>query len=74
MTAVCYAVHYRPATEKRGARFNVKQINTGRTKSVTYDFGHNSPPRKAIHDAFGDDTARIEYVGLIESGKALYAV
>lgn len=68
----CYAVTYRPPTENSGARFLVKQIESGRSKSVSYDYGHNSPPRKAIHDTFGDDVARIEYSGLIKAGTQLF--
>lgn len=71
---LCYAVTYRPATESRPARFVVKSIDREQSKTVPYDYGHNSPPRKAIHDAFGDDVARMGYVGLIESGKQLFTI
>ena len=71
---LCYAVTYRPATDNKQARFIVKSIDRGQSKTVFYDYGHNSPPRKAIHDAFGDDVARIQYVGLIESGKQLFII
>lgn len=67
-----FTVAYRPATDKHPARFLVRCINIDRTKCVPYDHGHNSPPRKAIHDAFGDDVAALHHVGLIESGTALY--
>lgn len=70
----CFAVQYRPATEHGGARFTVRRIDDGQSKTVPYDYGHSSAAKKAVHDAFGDDVARLEYVGDLNKSTKLYAI
>ena len=71
-----YRVKYIPATDTKGARFSVTRIDDGKGYKVSYDYGANNPLKHAIHDAFGEDVSRIEYIGdLNASGmEKLYAV
>jgi hypothetical protein len=71
-----YRLKYIPATDTKGARFSVTRIDDSKGYKVSYDYGANNPLKQAIHDAFGEDVSKIEYVGdLNASGlEKLYAV
>ena len=71
-----YRVKYISATDTKGARYSVTRIDDGKSYKVSHDYGANHPLKHAIHDAFGEDVSRIEYIGdLNASGmEKLYAV
>jgi len=71
-----YRVKYIPATDTKGARYSVTRIDDGKGYKVSHDYEANNPLKHAIHDAFGEDVSRIEYIGdLNASGmEKLYAV
>lgn len=56
------------------AGFKVTRIDDGKTKSVSYDYGSNHAVKKAIHDAFGEDPDRLEFVGAMNKNESLYAI
>jgi hypothetical protein len=69
-----YKVKYHPATDNGGAKLTVTRIDDKKTYRVGYDYGAASAERIAIHKTFGEDTARLEYIGELSSGTHLYAV
>lgn len=71
-----YRLKYIPATDTNSARFSVTRIDDGKGYKVSYDYAANNPLKQAIHEAFGEDVARIEFIGdLNASGmEKLYAV
>jgi hypothetical protein len=71
-----YRLKYLPATDNNSARFSVTRIDDGKGYKVSYDYAANNPLKHAIHDAFGEDVANIEFIGdLNASGtEKLYAV
>jgi hypothetical protein len=71
-----YKVKYHPATDNAGARYSVTRIDDGKSYKVAYDYAANNPIKHAVHDAFGEDVALIEFVGNLNSSgfEKLYAV
>jgi len=69
-----YKVKYHPATDTKGARFSVTRIDDQKTYWSAYDYGVSSAERIAVHNTFGEDTARLEYVGEMAKNTKLYAI
>ncbi len=71
-----YRVKYLSATNTRGASFKVTRIDDHRTKVTPYDHGVNNAVTHAIHATFGEDTARLEFVGCSDRSKneSFYAI
>lgn len=58
-----YKVKYQPSTDTKGASFLVCRIDNKKTRKLPYDFGVDNPAKYAIHLGFGEDVARLEFVG-----------
>ena len=71
-----YRLKYIPASNTAGARFAVTRIDDGKGYKVSYDYAANNPLKHAIHDAFGEDVSKIEFIGNLNSSgtEKLYAV
>ena len=71
-----YRLKYIPATNTNSARFSVTRIDDGKGYKVSYDYAANNPLKHAIHEAFGEDVAKIEFVGNLNASgtEKLYAV
>ncbi len=69
-----YKVKYHPATVNTGARFTVTRMDDKRTYRTAYNYGALRAECHAIHEAFGEDTARLEFAGRMSKDAALYAV
>jgi len=52
MTANIYIVTPYQATDSKGARYNVRHVNTGEEQTVAYAYGATDPRKAAICDAF----------------------
>jgi hypothetical protein len=71
---VVYKTRYIPPTDTTGARFRVTCLNTMKAHTVPFNYTTNNPLKQAIHDAFGEDTANIEFVNDIAKFERMYAV
>jgi major membrane immunogen (membrane-anchored lipoprotein) len=71
-----YRVKYNPATDTKASGFTVTRIDDGKGYKVSYDYAVNHPMKQAIHEAFGEDTAKIEFIGDLNSSgfEKLYGV
>ena len=69
-----YRIKYVSATSTRPAGFKVTRIDDARSKVVRYDYSVNNAVTHAIHEAFGEDTARLEFIGCLSKNESLYAV
>lgn len=69
-----YRIKYINATDIKGAGFKVTRIDDGKSVSVSYDYGANNAIKKAVHDAFGEDFTRLEFVGALNKNESLYAI
>ena len=71
-----YKLKYLPATDDKGARFSVTRIDDGKGYKVSYNFEANNPLKHAIHEAFGEDVSKIEFIGNLNASgmERLYAV
>ena len=71
-----YRVKYNPATDTKGATYTVIRIDDGKSYKVAYDYAVNHPVKQAVHEAFGEDVANVEFVGNLNSSgfEKLYAV
>ena len=58
-----YRVKYKPATDTKGASFLVTRIDDNKTYKLPYDYSVNNPAKYAIHIGYGEDVARLEFVG-----------
>ena len=71
---VVYKTQYMPATDTKGVRFKVTCINTGRTKIVPFAYESNNIIRHSIHEAFGEDMAKLELVADVSENVRMYAI
>ena len=71
---VVYKTRYIPATDTTAAKFRVTCLNTLRAHTVPYDYTSNNPLKGAIHQAFGEDPAKVEFINDIAKFERLYAV
>ena len=55
MTVNIYIVTPYQATDSKGARYNVRHVNTGEEQTAAYAYGATDPRKAAICDAFGID-------------------
>lgn len=71
-----YRIKYQSATDTRGASFKVTRIDDHKTKVAPYNHGVNNAVTHAIHATFGEDTARLEFVGCSDRSKneSFYAI
>lgn len=71
-----YKIKYIPATSVRGAEFKVTRIDDKKSYTVSYNYEANNVLKHAIHEAFGEDVSRIEFIGELNStgSERLYAV
>ena len=71
---VVYKTQYMPATDTKGVRFKVTCINTGRIKIVPFAYQSNDIIRHSIHEAFGEDTSRLELIADISGNVRMYGI
>ena len=71
---VVYKTRYMPATDTTGAKFRVTCLNTMRAHTVPYDYSTSNPLKHAIHQAFGEDTNKIEFINDIAKHERMYAI
>lgn len=71
---VVYKTRYIPATDTTSAKFRVTCMNTMRAHTVPYDYSAGNPLKHAIHQAFGEDTSKIEFINDAAKFERLYAV
>ena len=71
---VVYKTRYIPATDTTGSKFRVTCLNTMRAHTVPYDFTTDNPLKYAIHQAFGEDTAKIEFINDTAKYERMYAI
>ena len=71
---VVYKTRYIPATDTTGSKLRVTRINTGKAHTMPYDFTTNNPFKHAIHQAFGEDTAKIEFINDTAKYERMYAI
>ena len=69
-----YKTQCMQATDTKGARFKVTCINTMRSHIVPYSFSANHAAKHAIHEAFGADTAQLEFINDASKTEKFYAV
>lgn len=69
-----YRVKYLPATINTGARFNVTRLDDKKTYRTIYNYIATSAERHAVHEAFGEDTERLECVGRISKTESIFAI
>ena len=69
-----YKVRYVSATNSNSSGFAVTRIDDNKTKKTPYNYGVNNAIKHSIHEAFGEDTARIEFVGSLDKNNSLYVV
>ena len=71
-----YRVKYLSPNNTRGASFRVTRIDDHRSKITPYDYSANNAVTHAIHATFGEDTARLEFVGCSDRSKdeSFYAI
>ena len=71
---VVYKTRYMPATDTTGAKFRVTCMNTMRAHTVPYDHSASNPLKQSIHQAFGEDTSKIEFINDVAKFERLYAI
>jgi len=71
---VVYKTRYMPTTDTTGAKFRVTCLNTMRAHTVPFDYASNNPFKHAIHQAFGEDTTKIEFVNDTAKWERTYAI
>lgn len=71
-----YRVKYISATNTKGAMFRITRIDDNKIKHTPYDHGANNAVTHAIHATFGEDTARLEFVGCsdLSEDESFYAI
>jgi hypothetical protein len=69
-----YRIKYLPATNTNGARFSVTRINDAKNRRVSYDYEANNTFKQAVHEAFGEDVNRMEFIGDLNASEKIYAV
>jgi hypothetical protein len=71
-----YRVKYQSPTTNRGSTFVVTRMADHKTYRTPYDHGANNAVTHAIHATFGEDTARLEFVGCSDRNKdeSFYAI
>ena len=67
MTTNIYIVTPYQATDTKGARYNVRHVNTGEEHTTPYPYNAQDPRKAAICDAFGIDPQDYPN-GIIEVG------
>lgn len=69
-----YKLRYHPATDANDIRYTVTRVDDGKAYTVKPNYGAANQLKHAIHDAFGEDTNRIEFIGELSKSERLYAV
>lgn len=69
-----YSVKYHQATDTKSARFTVTRVYDKKTLRLPYNYGAANAEKDAVKIAFGEDAAKLEYVGRLDKATSYFAI